>query len=264
MTIIGLLIGGVLKGQELLENARVTATIAQIRSYEAALTTFQDKYDAMPGDIREPQQRIPGCAPPRNAGPCQGGDGDSHIGVITPGFNPLMNSQVFAGNSGTIAIEPQMFWQHLALSDLISGIEPGASEVDTDAAYGVTHPAAPIGGGFHIAYWPTNGGVIVSATPGITADYDSVESGHYLVLRNSLYGLEGDVAAGLEKSMAISPQRAYQIDRKLDNGRANSGNIWFVGTYCASGTVDATGAEITNMAPYMQDNVCMLFAKIGP
>ena len=28
MTIIGLLIGGILKGQELLENARVTSTIA--------------------------------------------------------------------------------------------------------------------------------------------------------------------------------------------------------------------------------------------
>ncbi|MCK5555335.1 MAG: prepilin-type N-terminal cleavage/methylation domain-containing protein, partial [Alphaproteobacteria bacterium] len=44
LTIIGLLIGGILKGQQLMQNARVTATIAQIQAIESATTTFRDTY----------------------------------------------------------------------------------------------------------------------------------------------------------------------------------------------------------------------------
>ena len=53
MTIIGLLIGGVLKGQELMENARVTSTVAQVKGYEGAAmltalcrATFQTPHHA--------------------------------------------------------------------------------------------------------------------------------------------------------------------------------------------------------------------------
>ncbi|HPD83403.1 MAG TPA: prepilin-type N-terminal cleavage/methylation domain-containing protein, partial [Alphaproteobacteria bacterium] len=49
MIIIGLLIGGILKGQELIANAAVTSTVAQVKGFEAAMSTFDDKYNAMPG-----------------------------------------------------------------------------------------------------------------------------------------------------------------------------------------------------------------------
>ena len=62
MTIIGLLIAGILKGQQLIENARVAATVSQIRAYEAALTTFRDTYGALPGDILNANDKIPGCS----------------------------------------------------------------------------------------------------------------------------------------------------------------------------------------------------------
>lgn len=61
MTIIGLLIGGILKGQELMQNARVTATVAQVKSYESATFTFIDKYSALPGDLVTASERLPGC-----------------------------------------------------------------------------------------------------------------------------------------------------------------------------------------------------------
>ena len=50
MIIIGLLIAGVLKGQALIANAQVTATVAQIKSIEAATSTFRDTYASIPGD----------------------------------------------------------------------------------------------------------------------------------------------------------------------------------------------------------------------
>ena len=42
LMIIGLLIGGILRGQELMENARVTSTIQQTKAYDGATTTFRD------------------------------------------------------------------------------------------------------------------------------------------------------------------------------------------------------------------------------
>ena len=51
MGIIGLLVGGVLKGRAMIENARVKALYKECTSYEAAVYSFQDAYsDALPGD----------------------------------------------------------------------------------------------------------------------------------------------------------------------------------------------------------------------
>ena len=49
MIIIGLLIAGVLKGQELIGNARVTSTVAQIKAIDAAYSTFKDTYASLAG-----------------------------------------------------------------------------------------------------------------------------------------------------------------------------------------------------------------------
>jgi prepilin-type N-terminal cleavage/methylation domain-containing protein len=77
MIIIGLLIAGVLKGQALIANAQVTATVAQVKAIEAATTTFRDTYAALPGDMASPTTKLPNCA----AAPCAtAGNGDGSIG----------------------------------------------------------------------------------------------------------------------------------------------------------------------------------------
>src|SRR3989338_6112219 len=62
ITIIGLLIGAVLKGQKILENARVSATITQVSSIDAAAKTFYDTYGGLPGDLANAPTRLPNCA----------------------------------------------------------------------------------------------------------------------------------------------------------------------------------------------------------
>ena len=52
MIIIGLLVGGILKGQEMIANTQVTSTIAQIKAIDGAVGTFRDMYDAFPGDMQ--------------------------------------------------------------------------------------------------------------------------------------------------------------------------------------------------------------------
>ena len=60
MVIIGLLIGGILKGQELISNAKISSTIAQLKGLDAAMNTFQDKYNAIAGDMNNVETRLAG------------------------------------------------------------------------------------------------------------------------------------------------------------------------------------------------------------
>ena len=50
LVIIGLLLGGVLKGQELIYNQKVKSTYDSYRQYTAAMYGYQDRYRAIPGD----------------------------------------------------------------------------------------------------------------------------------------------------------------------------------------------------------------------
>jgi prepilin-type N-terminal cleavage/methylation domain-containing protein len=50
MVIIGLLIGGVLKGQAMIENAKVKRVVKQADELRASIMTFYDKYGVYPGD----------------------------------------------------------------------------------------------------------------------------------------------------------------------------------------------------------------------
>jgi prepilin-type N-terminal cleavage/methylation domain-containing protein len=54
MVIIGLLIGGVLKGQAMIENAKVKRVVKQTDEFRAAVMTFYDKYGVFPGDNNLP------------------------------------------------------------------------------------------------------------------------------------------------------------------------------------------------------------------
>lgn len=50
LVIIGLLLGGVLKGQELIYNQKIKSTYDSYRQYTAAMYGYQDRYRAIPGD----------------------------------------------------------------------------------------------------------------------------------------------------------------------------------------------------------------------
>jgi prepilin-type N-terminal cleavage/methylation domain-containing protein len=51
LVIVGLLIGGILRGQELIASARVRNVIDQVRAVQVAYYGFQDRYNALPGDL---------------------------------------------------------------------------------------------------------------------------------------------------------------------------------------------------------------------
>src|ERR1700733_9625896 len=83
LTIVGLLIGGILKGQQLIANARVTSQMAQEQGIQAAVTTFNDTYQGLPGDLNPATTRIPNCTNPNF---CFDGTGGGTVGkvLLTP------------------------------------------------------------------------------------------------------------------------------------------------------------------------------------
>lgn len=50
LVIIGLLLGGVLKGQEMIENSRIKSIVGDLKGVSAAFNAYQDRYRAIPGD----------------------------------------------------------------------------------------------------------------------------------------------------------------------------------------------------------------------
>ena len=129
MTIIGLLIGGVLKGQELLQNARLTSAASKMKSYSAAVLTFRDVYKALPGDIITPANWIQNCT----TSPCNiTGNGNGIIG----------------GENAFNSDENATFWLHLAKAGLISGINTSATWAS--GTYFLNLPATDIGGSLAI------------------------------------------------------------------------------------------------------------------
>jgi len=96
LVIIGLLLGGVLKGQELITSARVRNVIATQDGIKAAYFGFLDRYRALPGDYLEASARanIPSCAA------CFGGDGNGQIQTLAESIH---------------------VWEHLSKAGFITG-----------------------------------------------------------------------------------------------------------------------------------------------
>lgn len=240
MTIIGLLIGGILKGQELMNNARLTATIAQVRSYEAATTTFRDKYDSMPGDMVNASTRIPGCTTacdPLGTILTDAVPGDGIVGVETwseAGGWATQTTTTAGGN------ETMLFWTHLLLSDLIAGVTDSHLNTGTPAV-GETHPSAKIGGSF-VAGWGSGG-----VPPGRPTPEDEAvvgPTGSILVLTQGPATSLGAAGGG----QPLTPTRAAQIDRKMDDGRAIGGYVQAYGlaASCFNGATQTYAENVTS------------------
>lgn len=74
LVIIGLLLGGVLKGQELITTARVHALNNTVDGITAAWFSFQDRYRAFPGDYLDAESKL------NLPGAPAGGDGNGLVG----------------------------------------------------------------------------------------------------------------------------------------------------------------------------------------
>ncbi|MGZ5081865.1 MAG: prepilin-type N-terminal cleavage/methylation domain-containing protein [Usitatibacter sp.] len=157
LVIIGLLLGGILKGQELINSAKVKNLANDFRVIPTYVYAYQDKFKALPGD----DSAAVGTHLSNCAAPCANGNGN---GVI----NGMWNST-------TAADETWQFWGHVRQANLAAG-------PTTWAATAVTDPYVPknaVGGQLGISSMSLtgNGGATQVQITGMTGSYQVCSAG---------------------------------------------------------------------------------------
>lgn len=238
MIIIGLLIGGILKGQELINNARVSSTVAQIKAVESGISAFRDKYAGFPGDIDTPSTRLPSCT----VGLCAtaaaiGTRGNGLIENTGPALDPGL------AVGGTT--EAGLAFIHMGAAGMIGGIQPAVTAVGV----GASNPTTPLGGAWRIgSSTGTATGMIFNT---------GLAAGVYMATGPALALLVADDA------QIMSPVAAANIDRKVDDGLPNTGIVRAIGNATTGAATCTTGAtEADTYQEAVGATSCGVYAKV--
>lgn len=205
LVIIGLIVGGVLVGQDLIKAAEVRAGVGQIEKYEAAANTFRSKYNGLPGDI-----------------PNAGNFGLTTLGVTGNGNGVLGRT---ADDANDFDGESAAFFRHLAqtnlVADSITGADFTAANVNTVTAY---VPASKMGRG--VLVMPYGSGGLNYYSLGVM----SVAAGQVTMPAD-------------DAGMAVID--AFNFDTKLDDGNPSTGKVISETNMLASDGGDAGAAAGT-------------------
>jgi prepilin-type N-terminal cleavage/methylation domain-containing protein len=139
LVIIGLLLGGVLKGQELINSARVKNLATDFKNVPIYIYGYQDKFKALPGDDANAQLHL----------------GTTAVQAATVAGSQTIGNGIIEGawNSTTNTDESYLFWQHIRLA----GFGPGSTDTsNTAAAQAAYLPTNTVGGRIGVTNSVTN------------------------------------------------------------------------------------------------------------
>lgn len=200
LVIIGLLVGGVLVGQDLIRAAEINSTTTQITKYDSAANTFRTRYNGYPGDLVNPA-RYP-IASTNSGGAALGSPNKAN------GDNVIQQGDCTDANGNGYGGESSIFWTHLSQSNLIP-----------DAANAITDFAAVA------AVNPFTDGNLPQARLGNGNRFHITNSGgrNYYVLAQ--FASSAATTCTVTANDAMTPQTAFQLDSKSDDGNAMTGSI---------------------------------------
>ncbi len=235
LVIIGLIIGGIMTGRDLLKSSIIRAQISQIENYTYAVSAFSDKYANLPGDIT-PDIATPAGMTVRS-GATDHGDGDGQVAA----------SCAIGENFGC---ESALFWSDLSHEKLIKENFTAATDGSVTAGADTVEdylPRGKIKGSLLMARW-----------------YTQLQSNTFRFFNASTY------AAGVETGAGASstPQEASSIDMKMDDGKPLTGlvmaSITGVGLPAAAGvcvTDDPGNPYNTAVEKYATNRNCTIWFK---
>jgi prepilin-type N-terminal cleavage/methylation domain-containing protein len=217
LVIIGLIVSGILVGQDMIRAAEIRSTVSQVEQFNTAVNTFRDKYRNLPGDILNSDAVRFGFV--TRAGTTGQGDG-----------NRLIQSGPTPADQRNLGFETALFWRDLSFARLI-----GNNFVTATDAAAATLTAAQVAD-----YLPTA----------------NIGQGNYFTIhtqdgRNqySIAQVTGTGAAGLYSLNAgITPQVAFNIDDKMDDGVPTTGIVVATFSPSALGTVIPIAANDDSLA----------------
>lgn len=141
LVIIGLLLGGVLKGQELINSAKVKNMASDFKNIQVYIYGYQDKFKALPGDDHAAAAHVSG----------------TNATSATETQNAIIEG---AWNSTSTADESYMFWQHVRLAGLAAGsTDPAAATYIQRNADGGQIGVQSVSGFTAVSVLPTAGGI---------------------------------------------------------------------------------------------------------
>jgi len=193
LVIIGLVVGGVLVGNDLIKSAKLQKVIRESQSYQNSVAAFRLKYNALPGDMANPDEFFPDAVWNMAAT----GKGNNIILAITEGADA---------------------WRQLMLANMIpaGGMlgHEGCTRVNTEtcnAAFGSTRVRSAF-----------------SDKAGWVLGYSTKTSKNVV-----LFGGAGEInnAPSYTDRAILSSLGAYSIDSKVDDGMPYTGSVRHEGGY---------------------------------
>jgi Tfp pilus assembly major pilin PilA len=219
--IIGLILAAVMKGQVIIDVAKVRAVVSEVNGYKASVNSFYAKYSALPGDFSEASAYWTSAI-------TINGNGDGKI--------------AFQNDVG--AYEGYQAWQHLSNEKMVNipllGTQTvNAAVLDTDV------PKSRMGGGYFFDY---------GSVANLTQD-NILILGVPLAVTGSIY------PARLNLDSGLTPQQAYDIDVKIDDGLPLQGAVQAAeGNTALPGGCIVTSGNIYHIS--VVEKKCILAFKI--
>lgn len=225
IVVIGLMIGGVFVGNVLIRSSELRAVISEIDKIKSALITFEEKYYGLPGDITNASSLWSGAA---------NGDGD---GLIEGNADA-------SGNPESLAA-----WHHLSQAGLIPGNYTGISNTTTPYAVRMGTDQNIFASQFKAGLYylwnaASTGGDIFGVTYGNVIHFGSIAT-----------------SDASPMGAIFSVTEAANIDKKIDDGVANTGSLLAVNSVDHAGTdcSDSLGSAGANYNYASSLIACRLF-----
>ena len=204
IVIIGLLVGGIMAGRNLIHAAELRGAIAEYQQYVTAINNFTLRYDAFPGDFTK-AGKIWGYA-----------DTDAADGTCnTPLTSVGSGTETCDGNGdGIIGNDNQhemhRSWQHMANAGLIEGQYTGAQ-----GSWGNRHTV--IG---------ENGPESKYSGAGWGLEYRGEDGDNWFFQKyyENAFFFGGQHFANAPIEKILPPADAWHIDSKIDDGMPNQGH----------------------------------------
>ena len=205
LVILGLLVGGVLGGQSLINAAKLRSVVTQYQRYLTATEAFRDKYRGLPGDLKNGATFW---------GAADGSTGSTAACVTTAATGTLTCN----GNGDGIILpstssnESYQFWHQLANAGLIEGTYDGIQHGSN--TYSSTTANSPQGRYGSSLWFVWNWGISAGSTGTI-----------YALQYDNFFEFGGIVANGDPDTVILKPEELWNIDTKLDDGIPATGTV---------------------------------------
>lgn len=226
LVIIGLIVAGILTGQEMIKAATVRSQISQLEKLETAIYAFRDKYNGLPGDLANATTFFG--TTDANGYTVASGNGDGTIVSSISGYTPgdCMTGTATQFGRGVAANEVEEVFHHLNLAGM------GNYSIMPPAAYagsGLTNlPNAVLGGGMLVTCMDNPTATVVPA-PFVAPAF---QSGTGIVIGlaqdGSNYSTRIAYLSGWAQDstlLTISPDMALRLDAKIDDGMPYTGKV---------------------------------------